>query len=106
MNSFRNILSDLEELSRLNFDTYGKDFLLNYEKSDDDIKAVILCATILRTLFRNNISTRVFDTGLAISQFKDKSTRTRFSFASAANLLGLTHIEFDESKRKLLTVKL
>jgi knotted carbamoyltransferase YgeW len=101
MNSVRNILSDLEELSRLNFDTYGKDFLLNYEKSDDDIKAVILCATILRTLFRNNISTRVFDTGLAISQFKDKSTRTRFSFASAANLLGLTHIEFDESKTQV-----
>ena len=32
---------------------------------------------------------KIFDSGLGISLFRDNSTRTRFSFASACNLLGL-----------------
>ena len=34
----------------------------------------------------NNISTKIFESGLGISLFRDNSTRTRFSFASACNL--------------------
>ncbi len=49
-------------------------------------------------MYRANISTRMFQGGLAVSNFRDKSTRTRFSFASAASLLGLTPHDFDESK--------
>ena len=41
----------------------------------------------LKYLRDNNISTKCFDSGLAVSNFRDQSTRTRFSFASAANLL-------------------
>ena len=44
----------------------------------------------------NNISTKVFDSGLGISVFRDNSTRTRFSFASACNLLGLEVQDLDE----------
>jgi knotted carbamoyltransferase YgeW len=44
------------------------------------------------------VGTRVFDSGLAVSQFRDNSTRTRFSFASAADLLGLAVVDLDEGK--------
>jgi len=49
----------------------------------------------------NNISPRVFDSGLAISNFRDNSTRTRFSFASASNLLGLAVQDLDEQKSQI-----
>ena len=42
-----------------------------------------------------------FDTGLAISIFRDNSTRTRFSFASAVNALGLGLSELDEVKSQI-----
>ena len=45
-----------------------------------------------------NISPKIFDSGLAISLFRDNSTRTRFSYASAANMLGLEVQDLDEGK--------
>jgi len=38
---------------------------------------------------------------LAVSLFRDQSTRTRFSFASAANLLGLVVQDLDEGKSQV-----
>jgi len=55
----------------------------------------------LKYLRDQNISTKVFDSGLAISNFRDNSTRTRFSFASACNLLGLEVQDLDESKSQI-----
>ena len=49
----------------------------------------------------NNISTKVFESGLGISLFRDNSTRTRFSFASACNLLGLEVQDLDEGKSQI-----
>ena len=46
-------------------------------------------------------STRIFDSGLGISIFRDNSTRTRFSFASACNLLGLEVQDLDEKKSQI-----
>ena len=80
---------------------FQNDFLLTWEKNDDEIQAVFTVADALRHLRENNISTRIFDSGLAISLFRDNSTRTRFSFASAANLLGLTTQDLDEGKSQL-----
>jgi len=91
----------IEELKGFKSELYGKDFLLTWEKSDDDLKAIIQVASILKAMRQQNISSRVFDSGLAISNFRDKSTRTRFSFASAANLLGLAVQELDEEKSQI-----
>jgi len=57
---------------------YQDDFLLTWDRSDDEIAAVFKTAEILQNMRRNNISTRVFDSGLAVSLFRDNSTRTRF----------------------------
>lgn len=77
------------------------DFLLTWDKTDDELQATFLVAEILRGLRENNISSRLFDSGLAISLFRDQSTRTRFSFASACNLLGLTVQDLDEGKSQI-----
>lgn len=96
------ISKKLEELKSFNAkNLFNKDFLLTWEKDLSDLKAVLAIADLLKELRDNNISTRVFDSGLAISNFRDKSTRTRFSFASASNLLGLAVQDLDEEKSQI-----
>jgi ornithine carbamoyltransferase len=78
----------IEELKTLKTDNmYLNDFFHTWKESDDEIAAVFQVAEVLRALRENNISTKVFDSGLGISIFRDNSTRTRFSFASACNCL-------------------
>ena len=90
------------KLDQLNFKgMFGGDFLLTLEKSFDEILAVFAVADALRRLRENNISSRIFDSGLGVSIFRDNSTRTRFSFASACNLLGLAVQDLDEGKSQI-----
>ena len=92
----------IQALGRLAFTgMHDQDFLLTWEKSDAELQATFLTAEILRGLRELNISCRVFDSGLAVSIFRDNSTRTRFSFVSAANLLGLTAQDLDEGKSQI-----
>ncbi|MCB2356068.1 knotted carbamoyltransferase YgeW [Clostridium estertheticum] len=93
------LMEGLEKLDYQNM--YNNDFLLTWEKTDDEIKAVFTVADILREMREENISTRIFDSGLGISLFRDNSTRTRFSFASACNLLGLEVQDLDEGKSQV-----
>lgn len=80
---------------------YEDSFFLTWEKSDAEIRAVFEVAEALRALRESNVSPKIFDSGLAISMFRDNSTRTRFSFASACNMLGLTVQDFDEGKSQV-----
>ena len=74
---------------------YHDDFFHTWDKSQDELMAIFTVADALRELRENNKSCRIADSGLAISLFRDNSTRTRFSFASAAILLGLDTQYFD-----------
>ncbi len=78
-----------------------KDFFLSWEQTDDEISAVFKTADALKLLRDSGISPRLFDTGLAVSIFRDNSTRTRFSYASAAGMLGLNVQELDEKKSQI-----
>ena len=92
----------IDKLNALNFkDMYNGDFFLTWEKTDDEIEAVFTVADALRYMRENNISTKIFESGLGISLFRDNSTRTRFSFASACNLLGLEVQDLDEGKSQI-----
>ena len=75
---------------------YKNDFFWTWDKTDDEIDAIFTVADALRDLRERNKSTKIFDSGLGISIFRDNSTRTRFSFASACNLLGLKEQPLDE----------
>ena len=99
MAEIKDLIQKLEQLDTQNM--YGQDFLLTWEKTDAELQAVFTVADALRALREQNISPRIFDSGLAISIFRDNSTRTRFSFASASNLLGLTVQDFDEGKSQV-----
>ncbi|MCX7774654.1 MAG: knotted carbamoyltransferase YgeW [Spirochaetaceae bacterium] len=91
----------IEQLRGKRINMAGKDFLLTWEKSSDEIEATFLVADILRTMREQNISPRIFDSGIAVSNFRDNSTRTRFSFASACDLLGLYIQDLDEGKSQI-----
>ncbi len=92
----------IRDLSTLNYQNmYNNDFLLTWEKSADEISATFTVAEILRGMREQNISSRIFDSGLGVSLFRDNSTRTRFSFTSACNLLGLEVQDLDEGKSQI-----
>ena len=92
----------ITELSTLDYkNMYNNDFLLTWEKSIDEISATFTVAEILRGMREQNISSRVFDSGLGVSLFRDNSTRTRFSFTSGCNLLGLEVQDLDEGKSQI-----
>jgi len=98
MGKFKKLIRDIE---KTNASLYQKDFLLTWDKSREELELVLYVADALRRLYNKNISTRSFESGLAVSQFRDNSTRTRFSFGSAANLLGLTIQDLDEGKSQI-----
>ena len=92
----------IDKLQKLDFkNMYMNDFFLTWEKTDDEIEAVFTVADALRELRKNNKSTKIFESGLGISIFRDNSTRTRFSYASACNLLGLEVQDLDENKSQI-----
>lgn len=98
-----NSLNDyIHKLNQLHFkEMYQNDFFLTWEKSREELEAVFTVADTLRFMRRNNISTKLFESGLGISIFRDNSTRTRFSFASACNMLGLAVQDLDEGKSQI-----
>ena len=91
----------IDKLNALNFkDMYENDFFLTWDKTDDELEAIWVLADALRFMREHNISTKIFESGLGISIFRDNSTRTRFSFASACRSRTWT-----KRRARLLTAK-
>lgn len=90
-----------KKLESLDLENFGSDFLLTWEKTRPEIEAVLLLTDLFKDMHRQRLSFKVFESGLALSIFRDKSTRTRFSFASAANALGLAVSDLDEEKSQI-----
>jgi knotted carbamoyltransferase YgeW len=97
----QNIQKIIDEIKKHQTNLYGKDFLLTWDKTQDELNVILLVAETLKALRSHNISPRLFDSGLAISNFRDNSTRTKFSFASACNLLGMGVQDLDEGKSQI-----
>jgi len=95
------LIKMIATLGQRKINMYHKDFLLTWEKHEDELEATFDVAKILRRLRNENVSSRIWDTGIAVSNFRDNSTRTRFSFASAADLLGLYVQDLDEGKSQI-----
>ena len=92
----------IDQLSGLDFKgMYQSDFLHTWDKTTDELRALYAVAGALRNLRERNISSKIFDSGLAVSLFRDNSTRTRFSFSKATNLLGLELQDLDEKKSQI-----
>jgi knotted carbamoyltransferase YgeW len=95
------LAKNLKAFQSLKTDLFEKDFLLTWEHPEEEIRAILTLADTLKTLHKKGKSFRSFDTGLAISIFRDNSTRTRFSFASAASAMGLSLADLDEEKSQV-----
>jgi knotted carbamoyltransferase YgeW len=95
------VAENLKSFQSLKTDMFRKDFLLTWEHPEEEIKAILALADAFKGLHKQGKSYKSFDTGLAISIFRDNSTRTRFSFASAANALGLGLSDLDEQKSQV-----
>jgi len=96
----------IKDLAKLDVSAYGYDFMLTWLKSDDEIRATLKVAEALRAFRDENISPRIFDSGVGVSLFRDNSTRTRFSFTSACSLLGCKCRIWMRASRRLHMVKL
>ena len=55
--------TQLAELQQLETNTYGKDFLLTWEKTDAEIRALLLLAECLSELHKAGRPFRIFETG-------------------------------------------
>jgi knotted carbamoyltransferase YgeW len=95
------LASRSEALASIPHALHNGDFLLTWRQSDENIRFVLQAAEVLEDLARAGVSSRLFDTGLGLSIFRDKSTRTRYAFRSACSLLGLTTEELDESTSQI-----
>ncbi|HEY3383221.1 MAG TPA: knotted carbamoyltransferase YgeW [Vicinamibacterales bacterium] len=95
------ISTALSALASMPTGLHDKDFLLTWQYPEQTIRSVLLIAEILQDLAAAGVSARVFETGLGISIFRDKSTRTRYAFRSGCNLLGLMTEELDESTSQI-----
>lgn len=85
-----NIERRIDRLRELNLEKlYFSDLCYTWEKTDDEIEAILLVAETLRQLRLNNRSCRIFDSGLAVSLLGGVPAHTNFSFGFAVNLLGL-----------------
>jgi len=95
------ITYNMKAFQTLRTDLFQKDFLLTWEHPEEEIRAILTLADTFKLMHQQGMSYKSFDTGLAISIFRDNSTRTRFSFASAANALGLGLSDLDEQKSQV-----
>ncbi len=99
--TFDQLALKIASLASLESGLFEKDLLLTWKLSDEALRAVLLAAELIEDLTRSGISTRLFDNGLGLSIFRDKSTRTRYAFRAACNLLGLATEELDESTSQI-----
>lgn len=101
-------MSDIEKIKQIiskveanPTDLYNNSFFITWRYPQETINAVLLVAEALQRLNRAGKSVKVFDTGLGLSIFRDNSTRTRYSFKSACNMLGLGTEEINESTSQI-----
>ncbi len=91
----------IASLKALETGLHDRDVLLTWAQPEPAIRFFLLVAEILEDLARARLPTRVFETGLGLSIFRDKSTRTRYAFRAGCNLLGLMTEELDESTSQI-----
>lgn len=92
---------NVDLLAALDPGLYERDFLLTWEHAESTIRFLVGAASVLEALYRRAVSTRVFDSGLGVSIFRDHSTRTRYAFRAGCNLLGLATEELDEATSQI-----
>ena len=88
-------------LERLHINNmYKSDFYWTWDKTDEELEAIFTVADALRDLRERNQSTRIFDSGLGISIFRDNSTRTSGTSPEPASPRRRNHIPGSARSRR------
>ena len=67
-----------KHLEKLHINTrYKSDFYWTWDKTDEELEAIFTVADALRDLRERNKSTRIFDSGLGISIFRNRLSPRR-----------------------------
>jgi knotted carbamoyltransferase YgeW len=82
-------------------DFYNGDFLLTWDFTAKQLDSFLATAMMMKRLYNRGEDLKTFTNGLGVPIFRDNSTRTRFSFASGCNMLGLEQMELDEGKSQI-----
>ena len=83
---FEEILSSLPEKEGNGL--YRKDFLRTWDMSDEDIRLILSSAEALKNMRDRNVSSKVFDSGIAVSMFNNsRNMGMEFAFASGCDML-------------------
>ncbi len=90
----KNIIEALPSKNENNL--FGKSFLNTEDMTDGDILAVVNAAAALKNMRNENVSPRIFDSGIAVSMFSKKDLGMDLAFASGSDLLGLSIIDMDQ----------
>lgn len=91
----------IERLRKFEPALRGRDFLATWDHDEATIRFLLSATEVLEDLVQMGMGTRAFERGLGMAIFRDKSTRTRYAFKSACNLLGLVTEEFDEGSSQV-----
>ena len=82
------------------------DFIFTWKLDDHQLRVLVLTSLLLQALHREKKDCRGLlapdcPGNITVSIFRDKSTRTRFSFASASSFLGFNVVDLDETKSQI-----
>ena len=91
----------VEEIESLDGRLQGQDFIATWERTIQELRAILAAASCLEEIHRAGLSAVCFRSGIGVSIFRDNSTRTRYSYSSALNLLGLEEYEVVESSSQM-----
>lgn len=91
----------IEKIRPLNVNLKNKDWLRTWDMSTNELRATYLAAEVLEKFTKANIDCTAFRGSIAVCEFRDNSTRTRFSFFKACTLLGLQPVELDVNKSQI-----
>lgn len=83
----------VEVIEQRPMDCYNKDFLCTWDHTLESLVNLVGVADLLQQMVHGGLCTRVFTSGLAISNFCSPCDPARLALASAASLLGLHHEE-------------
>lgn len=93
-------LAALERLEETSGGPLG-DYLRTWELSESNLHRVYYVARALQRLHSQGANLRLFGSGVAVSNFRDKSTRTKSAFHSACDMVGLSIMDFDEGRSQV-----
>jgi len=94
-------IARIDEIAEADVRLRGTDYIATWDRTLPELRAILAAASCLEQIHREGLSAVCFRSGIGVSIFRDNSTRTRYSYSAALNLLGLEEYEVVESSSQM-----